>query len=174
MAKSLKQVLEQIDKLQEQAKALRAKEVAEVIARIQVAIRHYSLTPDELFGPTLTAVTQARQNKNPKGRAAAKTAKYSDGTNTWGGMGKRPRWFNEALAAGKTKEDLLIQPTADGAAKSQPRRRSVGKANARQKTPGVPKFHNGEGLTWTGKGKRPAWFVAALDAGKTVDDLLIQ
>ncbi|WP_423601438.1 H-NS family nucleoid-associated regulatory protein [Roseateles sp. MS654] len=23
-------------------------------------------------------------------------------------MGKRPKWFNEALAAGKTPEDLLV------------------------------------------------------------------
>ncbi|WP_431286722.1 H-NS family nucleoid-associated regulatory protein [Roseateles chitinivorans] len=52
----------------------------------------------------------------PKGRAAAKhsgVAKYASGDGrTWTGVGKRPTWFVEALAAGKTTQDLLIDPSA--------------------------------------------------------------
>ena len=43
-------------------------------------------------------------------RSAAK-AKYrnpADASQTWAGRGKRPRWFNAALAAGKKEKDLLI------------------------------------------------------------------
>lgn len=173
MAKSLKQVLEQIDKLQEEAKALRAKEVAEVIAKIQVAIRHYALTPEELFGPSLKA-PGSRGKQVGKANGAKRAAKFSDGANSWGGMGKRPRWFVEALASGKTKEDLLVQHDGAGIAATRRRRTKASKVEARPKSAGVPKFHNGEGLTWTGKGKRPSWFVAALEAGKTTDDLLIK
>lgn len=43
------------------------------------------------------------------------------------------------------------------------------------KAPGKAKFANPEDATqtWTGKGRRPDWFVAAITAGKTSDDLAI-
>ena len=45
-------------------------------------------------------------------KAAAKkggVAKYTDGAGrTWSGVGKRPNWFKDAIAAGKQAEDLLI------------------------------------------------------------------
>jgi len=39
----------------------------------------------------------------------------------------------------------------------------------------APKFHNPENptQTWTGRGRQPAWFKAALSAGKSEDDLRI-
>lgn len=42
-------------------------------------------------------------------------------------------------------------------------------------TAGVPKYKNpaNEEQTWTGKGRRPDWVRAALEAGKSLDDLLI-
>nr|WP_255511760.1 H-NS family nucleoid-associated regulatory protein [Mitsuaria sp. TWR114] len=54
--------------------------------------------------PARAATTAKR--KAPRG---AGTPKYHDGAGrTWTGVGKRPTWFKEALAAGKTAEDLLI------------------------------------------------------------------
>ncbi len=47
--------------------------------------------------------------RGEKGRVAAVAAKYRNPDNpalTWSGRGKRPAWVNEALAAGKTLEDL--------------------------------------------------------------------
>lgn len=43
------------------------------------------------------------------------------------------------------------------------------------KTAGIPKYANPENpaQTWTGKGRRPDWFVAAVEAGKTPEDLAI-
>ncbi|WP_431257577.1 H-NS family nucleoid-associated regulatory protein [Roseateles chitinivorans] len=114
MAKSLKQVLDQITKLQQQADEIRSKEVSEVVQRIRVAIDHYGLSARDLFGP------EGRRTRKvaaaPKGRAAAKhsgVAKYASGDGrTWTGVGKRPTWLVEALAAGKTTQDLLIDPSA--------------------------------------------------------------
>lgn len=39
----------------------------------------------------------------------------------------------------------------------------------------VPKYANPESphMTWTGRGRKPAWFEQALAAGKSADDLLI-
>ena len=60
-----------------------------------------------------------------------------------------------------------------------------GKAPANGKKPGpkkagrskgasAPKFRSEDGKTWTGHGKRPNWFKAALEAGKTPEDLMIR
>ena len=38
----------------------------------------------------------------------ARFANPDDPTQTWGGRGRRPGWVNDALAAGKSLEDLAI------------------------------------------------------------------
>jgi DNA-binding protein H-NS len=117
MAKSLQGLLKQIDQLQKQADALRSREKAGVVTRIKEAIAHYGITTDELFGGTPAKATRRRaataKVAGKRAKAAAKkpggTAKYTDGNGrTWSGVGKRPNWFKDALAAGKQAEDLLI------------------------------------------------------------------
>lgn len=115
MARNLKQLLAQIDRLQQQADALKQRERAGVIGRIQEAIAHYGLTADELFvkasgkSQAVPAKT-TRRTKTAKATAkAASVPKYQDGTGrTWTGRGKRPGWFIAALADGKTSESMLI------------------------------------------------------------------
>jgi DNA-binding protein H-NS len=46
----------------------------------------------------------------PRKRAAA-VAKYANPANpsdTWSGRGRKPRWFSEAIAAGKKPEDMSV------------------------------------------------------------------
>ena len=111
----------QIAKLQAQAEALRAEEVAGVIARIREAIVHYGLTAADLgLGTTLPKklkVPAASAAPKSKGKASGKrpagTVKFTDGQGkTWSGIGKRPNWFKDALAAGRKPEDLLAKPQA--------------------------------------------------------------
>lgn len=118
MAKSLQAVLEQIERLTKQAEALKAKEKVGVIARIKEAIKHYDIQAEELFAvPQRSKGAGAkapvkRARRVPTG-AVASTAKYADGNgNVWTGRGPRPGWFKEALAAGKTPEQLLVSATA--------------------------------------------------------------
>jgi DNA-binding protein H-NS len=42
-----------------------------------------------------------------------------------------------------------------------------------KRIPAVPKYQHPENttLTWSGRGRRPLWFIEALEAGKTADDL---
>ncbi len=40
--------------------------------------------------------------------SAAKYANPANSSDTWTGKGRKPRWFLEALAAGKSPDDLLI------------------------------------------------------------------
>jgi len=47
--------------------------------------------------------------RKPAARKTGGVAKYTDGAGrTWSGVGKRPNWFKDALAAGKTAEELLV------------------------------------------------------------------
>ena len=115
MTKSLQQVLNQIEKLEKQAKALRDKEKVGVVARIREAVAHYEITPAELFGAAPPAKTRkvraaAKGKVSKRATKAPSVAKYTDGAGrTWSGVGKRPNWFKDALAAGKAAEDLLIK-----------------------------------------------------------------
>lgn len=174
MAKSLDKVLAQIEQLQRQADALRKKEIAGVVARIQEAIEHYNLTPEELFGSSGSrGRTSEGRNGGRAGRRKAGTAKYQGPEGqTWTGVGKRPRWFVEALESGKSADDLLVK----AASPSEAPRKLRGKRaqGIPTKGAGIPKYQSDDGRTWTGRGKRPTWFVEALAAGKAAEDLLVE
>ena len=112
MPKTLAQIDAQITKLQRQADALRAKEVAGVIARIKVAIDYYGLTAADLgfgkgavTGKRAMAATRTRVERK---RTAGVIRFRDEAGNSWTGHGKRPEWFKAAIAAGKTPEDLAV------------------------------------------------------------------
>jgi DNA-binding protein H-NS len=82
---------------------------------------------------------------------------------------------------GLTAEDLFGQtgarkaktPAAASVA-TRAKRGSGAKPAKPAKAPRPPKFQDEAGHTWSGVGKRPEWFKAALAAGKSADDLLIR
>lgn len=48
----------------------------------------------------------------PMATGEARPVKFvnpTDATKTWVGMGKPPAWFKEQLAAGRTREDMLVR-----------------------------------------------------------------
>ena len=82
----------QIAKLQQQAEALRAKEIVDVVAGIREAIKHYALTAADLGlgGAKSKAPMRVGRaaTKKPGGKRSARPVKFADGQgNTWGGMG---------------------------------------------------------------------------------------
>lgn len=113
---SLAAINAKIAALQAQAAAIRRKEVGEVVARIREAIAHYGLTASDL-GLSEPAIKTARRAKATRkshavraGIKPVRPAKYKDAQgNSWSGMGKRPTWFKEALAAGKSADELLVK-----------------------------------------------------------------
>lgn len=117
MEKTFLQVQKQIAQLQKEAEHLRKKEADGVLTRIKEAIAIYGFTAEELGVAGAGRATRKSSLKNPVKQKAAKAkangpasvaSKYKDDNgNTWGGRGPRPAWFKEALAAGKTAEDLL-------------------------------------------------------------------
>lgn len=121
MAKSLSSIMSQIERLQKQAAAIQS----EVITRIRKDIAQYGLTADQLFGTSAVKAAGARKASTNQAKTE-RAAKYGDGAgNTWGGMGKRPAWLHEALAAGKSLEDFLLAKPATAPAKSKPAKAPV-------------------------------------------------
>ncbi|MDM0116598.1 H-NS family nucleoid-associated regulatory protein [Variovorax sp. J22R133] len=157
MAQSYIQIQKQIEALQLKAKKLRDKEVGGVIERIRVAIDHYGITADQLFGPRATA---SRATSN----GSLRTVKFSDGNgNSWSGMGKRPLWLRDALSEGRTLDEFRTDaPPPAKTATAKP-------ASKKRKTRTV--YRDDAGHTWTGMGPRPRWLKDALAAGKTLEEL---
>lgn len=120
---TLADIESQIEKLQRQAAELRAAEVEGVIGRIKAAIEHYGLTAEQLGfhaakratatrGKGVSAKAVPAPRRPAKGARSVGVAKYGDGDGkTWTGVGKRPAWFKEAIAAGKTAESMLLATT---------------------------------------------------------------
>ncbi|MCE4538253.1 H-NS histone family protein [Pelomonas sp. P7] len=103
MAKSLTSLLNQIERLQKEASLIQS----EVIDRIRKEIAKYHLTPEQLFGAAVGS--GAKRAKPTRKSSTPRVAKYADQAgNSWGGVGKRPEWLRQALAAGKALEDFLV------------------------------------------------------------------
>ncbi|WP_235566262.1 H-NS family nucleoid-associated regulatory protein [Methylibium sp. Root1272] len=109
---TLSQLQKQIAKLESQANQIKKKEAGAVIARIKEAIAVYGLTAADLGlsakGPKAAATKVSRKTAAKKGRKAkAGNIKFKDGDgNVWTGHGRRPQWFLDAIATGKTPEQL--------------------------------------------------------------------
>lgn len=117
MPKSLTQVTAQIEKLQKEADAIKAKELDDVIARIKEAIAHYGLTAVDLGLRKSRVAKAGTASKNAakkiKARKAPKDSgvikfRSEDGQHTWTGRGRAPNWFKAALEAGATRESLAV------------------------------------------------------------------
>jgi|SRR3954468_12695612 DNA-binding protein H-NS len=76
----------------------RAAEKERVLNQIRELAGSLGMTPEELL-------------REERGGSSAVAPKYRHPDNpglTWSGRGKRPTWINEALASGKTLDDLAI------------------------------------------------------------------
>ena len=119
---SLADIESQIEALQKPAAELRAAEIDGVIERKRLAIAPYGLTADQLGFTSPGRVSKGRRVASTASRADAAPKKrlrevkpagvveFGDGDGkTWTGVGKRSGWFKDAIAAGKTPEELLLQ-----------------------------------------------------------------
>ena len=71
------------------------------------------MTKADIFGAGGAAAkgvaVKTRGRKAAVRKKAPLPPKFHDGAgNTWSGHGKRPHWFKDGLAAGKTAEDMLV------------------------------------------------------------------
>ncbi|WP_292447662.1 H-NS histone family protein [Methylibium sp.] len=113
MAKSLAQLKKQIAALERQADAIKQKETKDVVARIKEAIAFYDLSAEQLGlggakrpGRKPGAAKSGRKSAATGGKRASKVKYRDDAGNSWSGHGRRPKWFLDALASGKTAQDM--------------------------------------------------------------------
>jgi len=162
MAKTYSQLLQNIEALKRQAEDRRRKEIAGVIGRIRKAIEFYGLTAADLG----LGAGGARSAGLATGREGSAQVVYRDGAgHSWSGRGPRPRWLKEALANGRSLDDLRVE----GAAPSKP----AGTRRRRGRKARTVKFRDASGNTWGGMGKRPQWLRDALAAGRRLEDFLV-
>ena len=108
-----------IEKARKRQESLAAKKIPRVRAKIEALLKAEGLTLADVFSIKVPAAPAAAPRKagpakggggSLKGRSVpAKYRNPADPSQTWAGRGVQPRWFREALAAGRTTEDLLIR-----------------------------------------------------------------
>jgi DNA-binding protein H-NS len=140
VARTVDQIRERIAKLQAQERALLQKEALEVIKKIKVAVEHYGITAEQIFGPSAPAWKTASKPSMKASGTAAKTARKTRRTKA-----------AEAVSVGKPKKA----------------------ASASKGIKVAPKYKDGEGNSWSGRGSQPRWLRAALEGGKTLQDFAV-
>jgi len=116
---------QQIADMEKQAADLQKKNRPAVLAELREQMVAYGITAEELSRPA--AKTSKPRQPLAKSASPAKSkkpavpspAKYRGPKGqTWTGHGTAPRWLNDLVAEGKTREDFLINQnaTASGSA----------------------------------------------------------
>ena len=78
MPPTYREFKEHIRKLEQEAEQARRSELRQVVAELRKKIREYGITPDQLFGPDLSALVHFRDPETGK---------------TWNGLGRPPNWI---------------------------------------------------------------------------------
>jgi len=84
-----------------------SRKIAEARAKAEVMMKELGVSLDEVFN----LGGEGAQDK-PKRIVAPKYIDPTDGSKTWTGRGKKPKWVEAQLEAGKTLDDLLIKTDA--------------------------------------------------------------
>lgn len=101
---SRKDLLKLRDDVEKELKAVEKRERKEALEAAKEAAAKFGFSLDELSGGG------KGRKKRAKGRGPAEP-KYRNPDNseqTWSGLGRRPQWFNDAVAKGTNPEDLEI------------------------------------------------------------------
>lgn len=96
------QLNELISKAQVRQNELRKEKVGKVREKVNALLKAEGFTFDDVFG------ARTPKSKRAGTTVAAKYRNPADAEQTWSGRGKRPRWFNDAIKAGKKEKDMLI------------------------------------------------------------------
>jgi DNA-binding protein H-NS len=98
------QLTDLISKAQARQDELRKEKVGKLREKVLALIKAEGYSFDDIFGGT----RGAPKRRGGTGSVAPKYRNPADPEQTWSGRGKRPRWFNDALKAGKKEKDLAI------------------------------------------------------------------
>ena len=95
---------QQADALLAEAEIVRKQEITEVVQRIKAQMKEYGLTVADLGGSASTG-----QRKVAKTKSTAPAKYRGPNGELWsGGLGRRPEWVRNVLAAGGTLDAYAI------------------------------------------------------------------
>ena len=99
-----KMSIAELNKLISDAQAALAKKQV-VAEKVRKLARDNGLNISDL----MTADKQKKaKTKKPRGKVAPKYKNPANGSETWTGRGRQPRWVADALTDGKSLDDILI------------------------------------------------------------------
>jgi DNA-binding protein H-NS len=91
-----------ISRAERRKEEIASESLQKVRDRVLKLLADEGLSFEQVFGGRRPRGKTKGSKVKPKYRNPADTSQ------TWAGRGKRPRWFSDALAAGKKEKDLLI------------------------------------------------------------------
>ena len=107
---------QQIADMEKQAADLQKKNRPTVLAQLREQMAAYGITAEELSRPAPKAsrpkVSTATQNSSVKGKKPVTSSpiKYRGPEGqAWTGRGTAPKWLNDLLVDGKTRDDFLVR-----------------------------------------------------------------
>lgn len=110
---------QQIAEMEKQATELQKKNRPAVLAELRAQMAAYGITAEELSRPAPKAtklkapLAKAASPAKSKKPAVPSPIKYRGPEGQgWTGRGTVPRWLNELLVDGKTREDFLVRQDA--------------------------------------------------------------
>jgi len=97
-----------VEKAQQRMVQLQRSRRSEIRNKVNNLLKAEGFTFDELYGSGGGKRASTESAVKTKIAVKPKYRDPADASQTWTGRGKRPRWFQAALTAGKKETDLLI------------------------------------------------------------------
>lgn len=100
---SRKELLKLRSDVEKELKAVEKRERQEALQAAKEAAAKFGFSLDELAGGG-----KGKRRGKSRGPAEPKYRNPDNPDQTWSGLGRRPQWFNDAVAKGTNPEDLEI------------------------------------------------------------------
>ncbi|SIT45631.1 DNA-binding protein H-NS (fragment) [Paraburkholderia ribeironis] len=156
---TLEAIQTKIQRLQEQAEAIKAKEASATLDRIVELMQKSGVTVADIEAHLGGKKRGARAGKTTAAGTAAVPAKYMDPKTgaTWSGRGRAPGW----IANARSRDRFLVDGNASvavatGSTAKRPGNYARGPQPAKYRDPD-------SGATWSGRGRAPAWIANVKD-----------
>lgn len=160
---TLEAIQAKIQRLQEQAEAMKAKQASVVLGRIVELMSKNGISVADIEAFLGGKNGGARRGKVATTRTASVAAKYQDLKSgaTWSGRGRAPAW----IASAKNRDRFLVDSNAVSSSTSGGSK--VKKQGNYIRGPQPAKYRDPKtGATWSGRGRAPAWIAKATDRSK--------
>lgn len=159
---TLQNIQAKIEKLQQQADAIKAQRTQAVVQQIRDLMLEHDLTLKDIGKPSKSKGRRLNgHDAGSKGKLPPKYMNPKTGE-TWSGRARPPAWIKDV----KDRSKFLIKGNAALAVAGH----GVSATPATKRTV-PPKYRDPEtGATWTGRGLPPAWIASAKDRNKFLID----